>query len=265
MAAKAAKGKSRKTRKRSIGKQGVGGVKQVLSEVQNSLQLLTDRVDSLEKRLRQAEFAAGIFAPEYVWNAYRQLQRRKPGQMPAYSLADLLARRNALVTFLEMNWPEIKLAILAAQSSADLQHVFQNARKPIAALVEPEFVQQPTEFLEKCWEFVKSKRYCNNPRRLADALAGLPKLSWKRSFDVCSGSRCTQAIEPRAVRDFLLRKFPQRLKELLQVHTEPEVISVLQRSRTKDHCYLQLLENPSGVLESLTIGQPRGPKATRRT
>jgi hypothetical protein len=256
MAPTGRKGNSRKMRNNRPTTRGKSDVKKAFSKVEKSLGALTQKIESLEVRLQRAEVAAGVDVSEFVWNSYPQSQRKKPGIAPAYRLYEWLARRDAAVTFLEMNWPEIKRALQRARKPQDLEEALRSAQKPTAALVEPEFVQNPAEFLDEFWEFTKSKRYCNNPRWLADAMAGLPKSSWKRSFDVCGRSKCTLTIHARAIRDFLQRKFPQRLRELTRARTDATVLSILQRSRTKDRHYLALLQDPNGVLESLRIGRP---------
>jgi hypothetical protein len=256
MATKPVKVKSRKTRQNKRSTRGKPSQKTLDGQETISFKALTLKLELIEARLQRVEAAAGVDAPEYFWNAYRQAQRKRPGKKPAYREPALLARRDAVVTYLEMNWPEIRLAIQTAQSPEDLKQAFKKAQRPAAALVEPEFVRQPLEFLNECFAFVRSERYSNNPRRLADAMAGLPKLRWKRSLDICSASKCTLLIEPRAIRDWLRRKYPQRLRELLRVSDKAEIVSILQRSRTKDPQYRALLENPIALLETLKAGQP---------
>jgi hypothetical protein len=155
-----------------------------------------------------------------------------------------------------MNWPELRLGIKKAKTPRCLVRPLRRARKPRAPVAMPEFMLHPIDFVNECWEFSRSKWYNGNPRQLAGALAGLPKLSWKRSFDICSASRPRQQIDQRAYRDFLQRKFPDRFREILRARSENEIIFILRRSRTKDSAYEYLLRNPRLVSKFLRVGLP---------
>src|SRR5262249_10289990 len=136
---------SRKTRRNDKLTRDISDTKAVISKMLKSLEALTQKVELMEERLQRTEVTTDVTAPEYLWNNITQQQRSKPGRKAAYSTEELLARRDALVTFLETNWPELRVAIRKSHSPAELVTAFQNARKPDATLVEPEFIQNPSE------------------------------------------------------------------------------------------------------------------------
>ena len=82
-------------------------------------------------------------------------------------------------------------------------------------------------------------------------MAGLPELGWKRSFDICSAHPYTTGHVLQVYRDYMKRKFPDRLMELDKVQTEEGVRMVLAQSRTHDPVFLHLKENPGKVKEWL--------------
>ena len=256
MAADGSKHNSRKPRRRARGIQGNRSDETPLSKIENLLRLLTRKIKSHEARLLRVEAASGVMSSEIIRKTLAQAQRKKPGRKSAYSKNELLARRDALIRFLEMNWPELKLGLKKARGPRGLVRPFRRAMKPRGTTAEPEFMIRPHDFVKEAWEFSQSKWYNGNPRQLAGALAGLPKLSWKRSFDLCSASPSLQAMDPRAYRDMLQRKFPNRFRELLSVKSDKEIVSILQQSRTRNTAYGFLLSNPRLVTHYFRLGQP---------
>lgn len=87
-------------------------------------------------------------------------------------------------------------------------------------------------------------------------MAGLPELSWKRSFDICSKHPHKTDIAEPALWDYFRRNFPDRLRELNDARTPDEVKVVLDRSRTHDPVYLHLKEHADKALEWLAVGKP---------
>ena len=123
-------------------------------------------------------------------------------------------------------------------------------------MFQPSFYDNPAKHEEALWLFLQSGRYHENPRNLAGAMAGLPELSWKRSFDICSHNPCKQPIAPPAVWDYMRRNFYDRWRELQSVETAEQVKRVLAKSPTQDPTYLHLKKHPDQALEWLNSGRP---------
>jgi hypothetical protein len=182
--------------------------------------------------------------------------RRGRGRPTKVPVSDLIKRRDALVLWIEENWPEVELAIRKARNAEDLHASLKRARGSGTHPFQPLFYHQPEKYLQQLWAFLCSDRYHGNPRDIAGAMAGMPELSWKRSFDICGGHKCATFKHPRAYRDYLKKKFPQRFRELLAAKNAEEVIGILKRSRTKDQHYLALSQNSARVLTWLEAGLP---------
>ena len=122
---------------------------------------------------------------------------------------------------------------------------------------QPQFYKTPDRFADQLWEFLKSKRYRDNPRNLAAAMAGLPELSWKRSFDKCSPQAVPEVgMQVRAYREYVRRKFPDRFAALLKAQSTEEIEAILKGSRSRDRILNHLRDNPSKVQNWLEAGKP---------
>jgi hypothetical protein len=167
----------------------------------------------------------------------------------------LLDRRNQLIEILEQYCPEIIAALQAADTATQAAEglmisvsAWTGPRPPI--LVEAE------KYTEQLGTFLKSGRFHENLRNLANAMAGVPEMSWKRSFDLCTQKPPKPRIplHPRVYRNFLHRNYPERLHELESAQTTEEVSKTLAKSRSKDPDYLKLRANPESVLRWLRDG-----------
>jgi hypothetical protein len=144
--------------------------------------------------------------------------------------------------------PSVAIAALIAAKKDGIPGVFQ-----------PPFYDAPEQYVKELGNFLESGRFHRNPRNLAAAMAGLPELSQKRSFDICAAHPYKTAYMLQVYWDHMKRKFPVRLRELEEATTELDVKIVLSRSRTNDPVYRNLKENPGKVKEWLKIGKPLNP------
>lgn len=152
----------------------------------------------------------------------------------------------------ERAWPFLSIALRKANVSCDAVVAMMEAKAREAFVGQlPPFEKNPEEHETALWEFLQSGRLYGNPRNLAAAMAGLPELSWKRSFDICSAHPCKQMVAEQCWRDYLRRKFPQRLRELRSAKTTEQVRKVLRKSRSHDLTYEFLKEHPEDVIRWL--------------
>ena len=191
------------------------------------------------------------------------------GRKPKLNTGKLLQRRVRLTAWLEDNWPKLSIALRRAEQSGNTSEVVATLaateKERFTSPYHSAFCQTPEQFETALGAFLKSGRFCGNPRNLAGAMAGLPELSWKRSFDICTEYPYKTDHKVPAYWDHMRRKFPQRLRELEDARTELEVKIILARSRTDDPVYLQLKENPEKVKEWLGEGKPKGSYQTGRS
>jgi hypothetical protein len=168
----------------------------------------------------------------------------------------LLKRRDHLANWMERNWPYLSVALRKAKNSHEAITAIITAATGKYIGPQSPFYRDPEKHEEALWQFLMSGRFHGNPRNLAGAMAGLPELSWKRSFDICSVQPCKIHVAIEAYWDYVRRHFPDRLRELQIAKTEEQVKAVLKKSRTHDPVYLCLKENPEKVLEWLKAGDP---------
>jgi hypothetical protein len=210
---------------------------------------LTRKIADLENRVKAVERVT----------QFRLLDppARRRGQKPGVTKDTLLGYRDTLIEVFEENWPELHLAFRKATEPADLLQPLKNLKRRASYLYQPPFLDSPEEYIEDLWAFLQTKRYRENPRNVAAAMAGVHGVSWKRSFDVGSSNPSHLSLARRAYREYLRRKFPHRLRDLLQAENETQVAEILVRSRTKDRHYRVLRDDPGQVLRWLHDGIPR--------
>jgi len=218
-------------------------------EAKNGVEYLTRKRADLENRITAIERSAQFELPSPP--------PRRRGPKPGIREDDLLGCRDTLVEVFEENWPELHLAFRKAKKPADLLQPLKNLNRRATYLHQPPFLDAPEEYLENLWSFLHSNRYGENPRNVAAAMAGVHGVSWKRSFDVGSSNPSHLPLAPRAYREYLRRKFPYRLRELLRADSETAVREVLARSHSKDRHYRILRNNPDQVLGWLRAGLPQ--------
>lgn len=231
------------------------------SEVALSLPEIAKRLSEINERIEQLEaevFGAGAnpLGPPP--------SKRGKGRKPKLEPKKLLHRRDQLTNWVERNWPYLSIELRKARSPQQAIASIIAAKKRMPGVFHAPFYNDPQKHEAALWQFLKSRRFHGNPRNLAGAMAGLPELSWKRSFDVCSIRPCKLPLATEAYWDHMRRRFPDRLRELRQATTEEQVGAVLKRSRTQDPTYIYLKENPGKALEWLNAGKPPEAVPNRR-
>ena len=182
------------------------------------------------------------------------------GQPSKLHKEELLKRRDGLVHWLEQNWPYLSVALRKARNSQDALAAIKAAQTRNPHVLPVPFYQSPERHEEALWGFLQSDRFHENPRSLAAALSGLPELSCKRAFDICSAHPSKLPLTVEAYWDYLRRNFPDRWRELRAAKTLEQVRAVLKKSRTQDTLYLRLKkhskDHPEEVFEWFNAGNP---------
>lgn len=215
---------------------------------------LTKRVEALESRVQ--------FLEPYPYNARRGFLSlggsapKKKGRKPGIEKEDLLRLRDALTTWLEQDWPELSVGIRRSKSGKAVVEALKSTNGYGHYPFTPDINQNADKYERETWEFLQSGKYRGSPRNFANAMAGLPNVSWRTSWNICSANPCTRPILPPAIRDHIRRKFPNRFRELLKAKTEEDVKRILRKSHSKDETWTWFKKNPSKVLESLGAGRP---------
>jgi hypothetical protein len=182
------------------------------------------------------------------------------GRKPKLETDKLLKRREHLTSWLEQNWPRLSVALHGTETSGNpaeaIAALVAAKTEGISGVAQPPFYYAPEKYEQELGKFLGSGRFHGNPRNLAAAMAGLPELSWKRSFDICTNHPYKGGQMLQAYWDYMRRNFPDRLRELEEARTPLDVKIVLARSRTDDPLYRHFKDNPDKVKEWLEAGKP---------
>jgi hypothetical protein len=110
-----------------------------------------------------------------------------------------------------------------------------------------------TENIGALWEFLKSGRYKGEPRQIAYALAGVPEMSWRSSFDYCTKNPSQQHINLPAFVDHIRRHNPKCLRDLEANGVTEENRKLLGRCCMECH---RLASKPKLIVRALQEGKP---------
>lgn len=233
-----------------------------ISKAGFSLRIAKSMIEELISRVEKLEKVQSEVAEKnestVLSLGQRQLNEgpKRRGRIPKIETPELLNRRKSLTTWLEQNWPYLSVALRKAKTAHEAAIAMTAAKEMIGGVFQPPFYDNPEKYQLCLWEFLQSGRFYSNPRNLAGAMAGVPELSWKRSFDICAKHSYKGGLALQAYWDYMRRNFPDRLRELSEVRTPELVRLVLARSRTKDPVYLHLKANPDKAVQWLEAGKP---------
>jgi hypothetical protein len=155
---------------------------------------------------------------------------KKRGPKPLYR-GDILRFRDQLVMILEEYWPELQTVTHTPVVRVALLRVLTAIHKKSQSEASEHLVLYVDRFID----LIKKNRVRNDPRQVANALAGSPKLAILTSLKRCGkkGNRCEIAIGQRARRAYLERKHP-RLARLLSFVSRGELPEYAQALRDYD-------------------------------
>jgi hypothetical protein len=158
--------------------------------------LLTEKIASLEKRLEALEMrdyqvveADGTTDLSAEENRYREGEPKivvrsptsvKRGRRPRMTSEEFQKRRDGLLQFLEIRWNDLSEVMREPRSLTHLVQAIDSASPGAQAMWE---YQQLTEQIGPLWEFLESGRYKGKPLQIANAIAGVPEMTWRSSLD----------------------------------------------------------------------------------
>jgi hypothetical protein len=234
---------------------------------------LSERVAALERRMAALEMNLGLLAsgvsPLDSENEDDEIEKKKPGPREKIDDINLVIYRDALILWLEPWWPwlESRLTPTAEDMRETLECVAQQENR---ADYQRRFIENAAslrEFLQhersgkklakatatdalKLPPDEKGYRAANQlpTRRIANAMAGVPDIGWRRSFDRCSA---------QPSRAFIALNLDMHLREKFDI-AEPK-----GRDLTDAFCLLpkslkQITQNAAGP----ETGRPIGVTAT---
>ena len=200
------------------------------------------QVQALAKRVKELERSVAAVATqpsdEDVWRASRTLNEgAKRGPKPKHPTF-IYSDRNELVNMLEDHWPELLPHCRTPVNPAALRHALTAIAKRDGHYTRA--AQHLLSNFKIFSEFLAGDRFRNDPRQIANAMAGVPHVSTWRSLKLCGAKPCEMNLGERAVRAYIERKHHE-LYRAISNQSDLVSISALMRSyRTRDRhiaCY----------------------------
>jgi hypothetical protein len=188
---------------------------------------LAERVTRLEKAFESAVAPLDLATSEIPVG-----ERKRPGPKPIHFWA-LLSDRDTLVQMLEYYWPELESLCWPKPKPKILKMVLEAIPSQHAgwyAQASKHLVEQ----IDNLVKFVTTDRFRRDPRQIANALAGFPKVSIWRSLKLCQSSPCNHPIGSRAIKSYIRRRHPELFRNLDADYSLPNFASALRGYRTKD-------------------------------
>lgn len=167
---------------------------------------LEARIDEMQEELDRVSGTV----PAHIAKVIEGMGKKHPGPNKRMDDTELFLNRDDLVQWLEKHWPSIVKALLAAKNPRAIAAVF----RPIAAPreIRAEWQKRIVGHPAKLHEFLNSEKFRVRPpkktiddalepytsakrqrganrlptRQIANAMAGVPKLRWRTSFDKCT-------------------------------------------------------------------------------
>lgn len=166
---------------------------------------------SLEKRVRGLESRVEVLERGLGINAFPEEIQKKSGPHPKISDEELWGNRDALVDWLEVHWLNLGPKLLSAMGPEQImaalmpfagpetsrgllvKRLIDNAGALLSFLKSGRFRRKPpkravVQALNKSWNDERLMRAAAKlpTRQIANAMAGVPELEWRTSFDRCS-------------------------------------------------------------------------------
>jgi len=219
-------GRSAKTtinsRTKKRGADLTGSLEEPAKQAAQRPESLDARVAALEKEVAElwelVNRLDGV-APSYFYTGIADIENKKPGPGKNIEDAELFHSRDCLVGWLEEIWPVMVQPLLAAANCRELAAVLKKTARPrdLQPPWQSRFLAHPAHL----FDFLHSRRFRRKPpkktvidalnrpaddkrrqraanhfptRQIADAMAGVPKLSWRTSLDKCSKNPCTYPV-----------------------------------------------------------------------
>jgi hypothetical protein len=187
-----------------------------VTELEQQVATLTERVDRL----------SGVIPRQYL-PGFEEIDKKKPGPDKNIEDAELFRARDGIVGWLEGVWPEIVQPLLATKDPRKVAAILRSVARPKESQPEWQgrFLRHPARLLD----FLNGKKFRRKPpretvlnalnlplederrkraanrlptRQIANAMAGVPKLSWRTSLDRCSKNPCGYLVTISTARHY---------------------------------------------------------------
>src|SRR5260370_36983291 len=179
----------------------------LLTGLDEKVSRLEERLIALEKRIaasKDEEFE-GFLQDRYGYLGDDDRDPAEPepiavkrGRRPRIPPDERARRRDDLVHFIELRWPDLVTHLKRRKSMESLLQALKNA-SPGAESNGPYL--HLTEHIGALWEFLQSGRYKGEPRQIAYAMAGGPEKTLGSLFESCTKKTSPVHIFPLRLPD----------------------------------------------------------------
>jgi hypothetical protein len=191
---------------------------------------LERRVAALESQIAQPQAEGWDDGADTVRPTEEKVKR---GPKSKFRSEDFTLWRDLLVDMLESHWPEIEPHCVPVVKAAG----FRIALKAIAQKGGSQHQHCANHLLrnsETLLKFVGKSRFRGDPRQIANALAGVPKLGFWRSLKLGQAEPCRELIGQRALKAYIRRKHRGLYDELEEKIDLVHFINVWRAYRKQD-------------------------------
>jgi hypothetical protein len=195
-------------------------------DAQRSICELQDRVRRLE------QLVAGITGAVYVEDQIPSDERKRAGPKPVH-VWSIRSDRDQLVRMLENYWPEIETFCIPRPNPEELKKTFKGIAKVRQGRHELP-AKHLLKHLSNLVKFLSGDRFRRDPRQIANAFAGFPRISIWRSLKICQSSPCIDPIGNRSIRSYIRRKHPMLYADFAADYSLVNFAAALRRYRSKD-------------------------------
>jgi hypothetical protein len=176
--------------------------------------LLESRVAAMEAQIarmqEEIDRLSGVAVPAQIQEAIDNIGKPQTDGRKKINDGELLLNRDNLAQWLEEHWPRIVKPLLAARNACEVAAVLRPIAKPRE--IRPEWQKRIVGHPAKLYQFLHSEKFRRKPprktvadalatyqsekrqkaanrlptRQIANAMAGVPQLKWRTSFDKCA-------------------------------------------------------------------------------
>ena len=206
---------------------------------------LAARVSLLEAQIERQQEKPGQSV--FLATPAAKIAKSRRGPRSRIQHSELSRFRNSLVETLENYWPEIERCCLPSLKAKSLRDVLREVEWREGSQRKLCTTHLLEHFAILCG-FVAGDRFRGDPRQIANALAGVPDLSYWRSLKLCQSEPCANDIGLPALRAYVRRKYPRLHDELSERIDEIHFITTLRKYRSEDKAIRNLF--PSTLLHA---------------
>ena len=196
-------------------------------DAERSIRALEERVTRLEKAFNNA-----VYPLEQAASEIQTEVQKRPGPKPVH-FEGLIHDRDTLVQMLECFWPELEPLCRRPPKREGLRIVLEAISRRQAGRYA-QASKHLADHIPELVNFLSGDRFRGDPRQIANAFAGFPKIGTWRSLKLCQSKPSNFCIGDRAIKAYIRRKHPGLYRELSADYSLPNFARALKTYRTQD-------------------------------